>query len=147
VPAAKSSYRLENTQKVSAMQISTQLSNVWRFTSANTGKKTLPLPLWGTQFEPGVDLNNSVRRTATTNLPFVVKYQPKAPVGALKSVQVWVCGDGGKTWTKATVVPKRKGNYVASFKTPAKTIALKSVVTDKAGNTATQTVTNAYRLR
>jgi hypothetical protein len=90
VPAAKSSYRLENTQKVPAMQLSTQLSNVWTFTSADTGQKTLPLPLWGTQFRPAVDLNNSVKRTATTNLPFVVKYQPKAPVGALKSVQVWI---------------------------------------------------------
>ncbi|MFF1822692.1 S8 family serine peptidase [Kribbella sp. NPDC058245] len=147
VPAAKSSYRLENTQKVPAMQLSTQLSNVWTFTSATTGKKMLPLPLWGAQFKPAVDLNNSVKRTATTNLPFVVKYQPKAPVGALKSVQVWISGDGGRTWTKASVVSRRKGNYVASFKTPAKTIALKSVVTDKAGNTATQTVTNAYRLR
>ncbi|WP_405058413.1 S8 family peptidase [Kribbella sp. NBC_01505] len=147
LPAGKSTYRLESTQTVPNMQLSTQLSAVWTFSSANTGKKSVPLPLWGARFKPGVDLNNSVKRTAVTNLPFVVTYQPKAPVGAVKSVQVWVSGDAGKHWTKATVVAKRKGNYVATFKTPAKTIALKSVVTDRAGNTATQTVTNAYRLR
>ncbi|MGW6278373.1 S8 family peptidase [Kribbella sp. NPDC055071] len=147
-PTGKASYRLEYAQKIPAMQLATQLNYVWTFTSAGTGTKTVPLPLWGTQFRPGVDLNNSVRRTATTSLPFVVKYQPKAPVGTFKAVSVWVSGDGGKTWTKATVVSKRHGNYVASFKTPAtaKLIALKSVVTDKSGNTATQTITNAYHI-
>ncbi|WP_405058412.1 S8 family serine peptidase [Kribbella sp. NBC_01505] len=149
LPTAKSPYRLEHTQKSAGVQLATELSNVWTFASAGTGMKTVPLPLWGTQFKPGVDLNNSVQRTATTNLPFVVKYQPKAPVGRLKSVQVWISGDGGKTWTKATVVPKRHGNYLAVFKTPAKAklISLKSVVTDRSGNTATQTVLNAYRVR
>jgi subtilisin family serine protease len=148
MPADKSSYRLEVSLQRSLLQLATRVDHVWTFSSQDTGEAKEVLPLRSVEFRPVVDANNAVERTTVTKLPFAVVHQPGAKVPGIRSVGVEVSGDGGKTWQKAIVVRRADGTYTAVFKTPAaKVVSLRSVVADKDGNTATQTVINAYRNR
>ena len=146
LPAGKAAYRLESSQTRSLLQLATKMSTVWTF-SSQAGTDAAPLPLWVVLFRPKVDPANSVARQPISILPLDVATQPGAKVGAVKQVALQVSGDGGKTWTKASVVPTGK-SYRAIFKTPAgKLISVRSTLTDKNGNAVTQTVINAYRVR
>ena len=148
VAAGRGSFRLESSQTRSLLQLATRMSTVWTFTSQGTGDKEIPLPLWVVRPKPAVDLQNSVARQPISILPLDAATQPGAKVGAVKQVTLQVSGDGGKTWTKASVVPTGKTKYKAIFRTPAgKLISLRSTLTDKNGNSVTQTVINAYRVR
>lgn len=147
-PAAKASYRLEVSLQRSLMQLATRVDHVWTFNSQDTGGAKEVLPLRSVEFRPVVDARNSVERKTVTTLPFAVVNQPGAKVPGIRSIAVEVSGDGGKTWQKAIVVPQANGTYAAVFRTPAaKVMSLRSVVVDRDGNTATQTVINAYRNR
>ncbi|TDU88703.1 subtilase family protein [Kribbella voronezhensis] len=149
VAAGKGSFRLESSQVRSLLQLATQLSTVWTFSSQDTGSKEVALPLWAVRPRPAVDLNNSVARQPLSILPLDVVSQPGAKVGAVKQVTLQVSGDGGKTWTKASVVRTPKSGYKAFFRTPAgaKLISLRSTLADRDGNTVSQSVLNAYRIR
>jgi subtilisin family serine protease len=149
VATGKGVFRLEASQVRSLLQLATRMSSVWTFSSQDTGSKEVPLPLWVVRPRPAVDLQNSVARQPLSILPLDVATQPGAKVGAVKQVTLQVSGDGGKTWRAASVVRTGKTTYKAIFRTPAgaKLISLRSTLTDKAGNTAGQTVINAYRIR
>ncbi|MEV0291714.1 hypothetical protein AB0H36_46960 [Kribbella sp. NPDC050820] len=147
-PAAKASYRLEMSLQRSLMQLATRVDHVWTFSSQDTGGDKVVLPLRSVEFRPDVDANNAVERKTVTHLPFAVVNQPGAKVPGIRSVAVQVSGDGGNPWQRAIVVRRADGTYTAVFKTPAaKVMSLRSVVVDRDGNTATQTVINAYRNR
>ena len=68
---------------------------------------------------------------------------------AIKTLEIQVSGDSGKTWRPAGVVPACHGTYKAIFATPkgALTISLKSHLVDAQGNITDLTVVNAYPLR
>jgi hypothetical protein len=142
-------FRLESAQLRSRLQLATKMSSVWTFRSQDTGSNEVPLPLWVVRPRPAVDLNNSVARQPLSILPLDVATQPGAKVGAVKQVTLQVSGDGGKTWTRASVVRSGKADYKAIFRTPAgaKLISLRSTLVDRDGNTVSQTVLNAYRIR
>jgi hypothetical protein len=149
VAAGNGFFRLEASQVRSRLQLATQMSSVWTFKSQDTGSREVPLPLWEVRPRPAVDLNNAVARHPVSILPLDVATQPGAKVGAVKQVTLQVSGDGGKTWSKATVVRTGKTSYKAIFRTPAgaKVISLRSTLADKDGNTVSQSVLNAYRIR
>jgi hypothetical protein len=149
VAAGNGSFRLESSQLRSRLQLATQMSSVWTFKSQHTGSDEVPLPLWVVRPRPAVDLNNSVARLPLSVLPLDVATQPGAKVGAVKQVTLQVSGDGGKTWTRASVVRTGKTRYKAIFRTPAgaKLISLRSTLADQDGNTVSQSVLNAYRIR
>ncbi|MBB5840776.1 S8 family peptidase [Kribbella italica] len=148
VPAGKASYRLEIVQNRPMLQLANRMEGVWTFSSQDTGETKELLPLKAVRFTPRVDERNAVKRQPVSVLDLAVTSAPGAKVTPAKSVVVQVSGDGGKTWQRASVLPAGKGKYKAVFKTPTgQLVSLKSVVVDRDGNTATQTVLNAYRLR
>ncbi|MFD5590902.1 hypothetical protein [Streptomyces griseorubiginosus] len=63
-----------------------------------------------------------------------------------RAVKVWSSADGGKTWKAATV--RRSGSsWQATVHNPASgAVALRSEVTDAAGDRSTQTVYRAYAI-
>lgn len=101
-----------------------------------------PLPLRFVRFHPAVDTRNHLPRKPTTLLPFTYDAQPGTP--AVKNLVIEYSPDGGKTWTRASTAGAR-----AIFSTPptAAQISLRATVTDKTGNTTTQTTLNAISLR
>jgi len=149
VPAALGKFRVESSLTRSTLQLASKVDATWTFSSRANGDKRELLPLRAVQFLPAVDARNAVARYPRSVLPLKVLQQPGAQLPAVKSVEVQVSGDGGKTWQRAAVLRKPDGTYNSLFTTPkgAKLISLKSLITDTAGNTSTQTVINAYRLR
>ncbi|WP_168197248.1 S8 family serine peptidase [Kribbella sp. ALI-6-A] len=149
VPAAKAAYRLEIVQTRPMLQLANRMEGVWTFSSQDTGEDKELLPLKTVRFTPRVDEWNAVKRLPISVLDLTVTSAPGAKVTRVESVVVQVSGDGGKTWQRASVLPAGKNKYKVVFTTPAgaKLVSLKSRVVDQDGNTATQTVLNAYRLR
>jgi hypothetical protein len=63
-----------------------------------------------------------------------------------KSVKVWASADGGKTW-KALAVTRSGTAWKVSVRNPASgAVALRSEVTDSAGDSAVETVYRAYAI-
>jgi hypothetical protein len=64
----------------------------------------------------------------------------------VKSVRVWSSADGGRTWKAATVTHSGTA-WQASVHNPASgAVALRSEVTDAAGDSSVQTVYRAYAI-
>ncbi|GAA1529927.1 S8 family peptidase [Kribbella lupini] len=148
LPAGKASYRMEIVQNRPMLQLANRMEGVWTFSSQDTGGTKVLLPLKAVRFTPRVDERNAVKRLPISVLDLAVTSAAGATASPAKSVVVQVSGDAGKTWQRARVLPAGNGKYKAVFTTPAgATVSLKSVVVDRDGSTATQTVLNAYRLR
>ncbi|MEU4196066.1 S8 family peptidase [Kribbella sp. NPDC026611] len=143
LPAGTAPCRLEVTMRRPLMQLGTRVDHVWTFSS----EKSEVLPLRSVEFRPAVDARNAVGRAAVSTVLFAVVHQPGAKVIGIRSVKVEFSGDGGRTWKRAMVFPKGGERYTAVFRTPAgSTVSLRSVLTDRAGNGATETTFNAYRI-
>ncbi|WP_433020421.1 S8 family peptidase [Kribbella sp. CA-294648] len=100
-----------------------------------------PLPLRFVRFHPAVDTRNQLPRKPTTLLPFTYEAQRGTP--PVKNLVIEYSPDG-KTWKRASIVGAR-----AIFPTPPTVIqiSLRATVTDKTGNTTTQTTLDAINLR
>jgi hypothetical protein len=148
LPAGRASYRLEIVQNRPKLQLANRMEGVWTFSSRDTGETKVLLPLKAVRFTPRVDERNAVKRRPISVLDLAVTSAPGSTASPTRSVVVQVSGDAGKTWQRARVLPAGKGRYKAVFATPdGSTVSLRSVVVDRDGSTATQTVLNAYRLR
>ena len=77
-----------------------------------------------------------------------VQRQPGAPGAQVRRLTVEVSYDDGRTWRDATVRSGKSG-WVASVRHPdgAKYVSLRAKATDSAGDTVTQQVVRAYRLK
>ena len=100
------------------------------------------------RFAPKLDLHNSAPAGRSFELPVRVEQQPGAPRAKARTVTVEVSYDGGRSWTKAKVRQQGKG-WTAQLRHPrgAEYVSLRATATDSAGNTVTQRVIQAYRLR
>ncbi|MGW2301305.1 S8 family peptidase [Streptomyces sp. NPDC001809] len=100
---------------------------------------TTALPVSTVRFAAPVDLASRAPERATVAVPVTV--QGSAAGRNLKSLEVSVSYDAGKTWQRVRV---RNGSI--TVKSPAKDsgISLSAVVTDKQGNRSTLTVHNAW---
>ena len=140
LPAGKASYQLVTTGTQSFSPFSTRMDLTATFTSS--GDQTV-VPIRTVRYLPDVDDHNLAKRTPVTVLPLALAGTATAPV---KKLTVQVSGDGGTTWSTASVISDGTG-YKAVFPTPAGTsISLKAQVVDTAGNATTQTVIAAYQL-
>ncbi|GAB3935105.1 S8 family serine peptidase [Kribbella albertanoniae] len=153
LPKENVQYVFESSQtRASVSGLSTRTDLRWTFSSGVTTEET-PIPALGVGYRPKVDLHNVADRTPVTVLPvFLVagrSFGVDLPLPAIKSVEVEVSGDDGKTWQQASVTGAGRGEYKAVFATPkdAKTVSLRTKAVDAAGNTTEQTTINAYPIR
>jgi len=139
LPKGKATYKLVTTiNRSKVSKLSTTVSATYTFTSARTKEETR-VPASAVRFAPSLGLDGTSKAKATVSVPVTV--QGAAAGKNLKSLTVHVSHDGGKKWTKLTV---KKGKV--SVKNPAKgkTVSFKASVTDKKGNTLSQTIIGAY---
>ncbi|MFB6725707.1 S8 family serine peptidase [Kribbella sp. NPDC056345] len=153
LPPEKAQYTFETTQtRESVSGLSTRTDLRWTFSSAATTEET-PIPMLGVGYRPKVDIHNVADRTPVTVLPvFLVagrRFGEDLPLPAIRSVEVEVSGDDGKTWQQASVTGAGRGEYKAVFATPkgAGTVSLRTKAVDAAGNVTEQTTIDAYRIR
>ncbi|MFF8729113.1 hypothetical protein ACF073_21830 [Streptomyces sp. NPDC015171] len=133
-----------------AGMLSSRVTLDWRF-KADPAKSTVA-PVFLTRFLPaGLDSRNQAAPDSITavDVRTVRAAQDpdlKFPKVTAKSVRVWSSADGGRTWQAATV--KRTGtSWQAAVRNPASgAVALRSEVTDAAGNRSVETVYRAYAI-
>jgi hypothetical protein len=145
VPAGTANYRLEVADTRSVGDLATKVTAVWTFRSGHVGgTKFAGLPVSAVRFTPDLDVDGSARAGRSFDLPVTVQRQPGAPAGKVRKLTVDVSYDDGKTWHKAAV---RDG--VATVNHPGRPgyVSLRASATDTAGNTVTQTIIHAYRIR
>ncbi|WP_439658336.1 S8 family serine peptidase [Lentzea sp. HUAS TT2] len=148
VPAGAANYRLtaEASRNNPGWPLSTKVSAEWGFRSEHTTTAT-PLPLLSVSFDPELDLTNHAPRNALFPVPLRVDRQPGAPGGRAEPKQVEVSRDDGQTWQRVPVL-RVNGTWSALVQNPASGfVSLRAKAADQDGNTVTQTVIRAYRVK
>lgn len=132
-----------------------------RATSATPNAATCPaevgptcafLPLIELHYQMDLDLTNR----APAGAPFTfrvaaVEHSDAVGGGTVGTVQVQASADNGTTWAAADVLPMGQGRFQVTVNQPALTggsgfVSLRVRASDSAGNTVTQTVSDAYGL-
>ncbi|MET9297103.1 S8 family peptidase [Streptomyces sp. NPDC003077] len=147
VPAGRAHYKLSTTVVPSKhTAVSTEVRATWTFSSAHTTAPTA-LPATAVRFTPALAPDSTAKAKARTTVPITV--QGSAAGSGLKALTVYVSYDGGAHWQKTAVHGGKNGGKKLSVtvRNPdvGKGISFKASVTDKRGNTLTQTIVNAYR--
>nr|WP_233513804.1 S8 family serine peptidase [Micromonospora craterilacus] len=149
VPAGAATYRLETSAKRSLTDLSTEVAATWTFRSRHVrGDEPVPLPASAIRFAPKLDSQNAAPTGRSFVIPVRVERQPGAPAARIASLTVEVSYDGGKTWRSARV-KKTGGEWKATVQHPRATghVSLRASARDTDGNTVTQRIIQAYRLR
>jgi len=146
VPPARGAYRLEAQLSRSLSAVSTKVSCVWTFSSATTGTRGwTKLPLSAIRFLPNLN-EHGVGRSAV--LPIEVQRQPGSAAGTVRSLSVEVSYDDGFTWQRVPVVRfGQRGFAVLNHPTGPEFVSLRAESTDSNGNTVSQTIIHAHRIR
>jgi hypothetical protein len=132
-----------------AGMLSSRATLDWYFKVADPAK-AMVAPVFLTRFLPsGLNSHNQAAPNSTTTVDVSAGRGSQGPDLKLtkvtaKSVRVWSSTDGGKTWKAATV--KHSGStWQASVHNPASgDVALRSEVTDSAGDRSVESVYRAY---
>jgi hypothetical protein len=145
-------------------EISAASQDVWTWHSQPEPSATVPAP-WecGTTpaglirkcaVQPMLTLNYQVHGLAMTGtapsgaqtIGLNVGHIQLASATQVTSASAQVSFNGGKTWQPAKVASDGGGNFLMTFAAPASTgVTLKVGATDSAGDSLTETITNAYR--
>ncbi|MFC6017096.1 S8 family serine peptidase [Plantactinospora solaniradicis] len=122
----------------------TRLESEWTFRTSAEQQGELPLTTIG--FAPELAIDNSARTGSRLAVPLVVTQQ--ATAGKVRSAEVSVSFDDGRTWQKVPTRKLREG-YVATIQHPRQAghVSLRAYAVDSAGNTVTSTVIRAYAIR
>jgi subtilisin family serine protease len=148
VPAGAADYRLvaSVSRDHPAWPLSTQVGAEWTFRSAHTDAATA-LPLLTIGFAPDVDEAQYAPAGRRITIPVSVGRQAGATgaKAALDSVEYSV--NDGATWVKAK--PSRKnGHWEVTVPNPASGfVSLRAKASDRDGNTVTETILRAYRVK
>ncbi|MGW8889664.1 hypothetical protein [Streptomyces sp. NPDC055749] len=142
VPAGKAAYRL-TTSAVPALTaaVSTRIDAEWTFVSDTAASPTM-LPVSTVRFTPRLGLDSSAPAGRLLAVPVTV--EGAAADGNTKSLKVSASVDGGTTWRTVAV---HHGKLLLRTPEAGATVSLKAEVTDRQGNTLTQTVIDAYRAK
>ncbi|MGW3897845.1 S8 family serine peptidase [Micromonospora profundi] len=149
VPPGAADYRLSTSATRSFTDLSTAVESSWTFRSRHAaGDVPVRLPLMAVRFAPPLRVDNSAPAGRSFVVPVRVEPQPGAPAARVQKLTVDISYDGGKTWHAAQV---RKGGHgwTATVRHPAGPgyASLRATARDAAGNTVTQRIIQAYRLR
>lgn len=117
----------------------------WHFHAAPDAAGATP-PVTITRYVArGLNADNQAPAAGTTKLALRVVAAPNSGF-RLKTLTVQASSDGGKTWHAVTVV-RQGGHWLATVHDPsAGYVALRSTVTDTAGNSTVQTIYQAYAI-
>ncbi|MFI6260722.1 S8 family serine peptidase [Micromonospora sp. NPDC051006] len=149
VPAGAANYRLETVTRRSFTDLSTEVGAAWTFRSRHVpGEDFARLPAMAVRFAPALDAANTAPAGRSFAIPVKVERQPGAPSARVAALTVEVSYDGGTTWQRARLHPGRDG-WTATVRHPAGPgyASLRATARDTAGNTVSQHVLQAYRLR
>ncbi|WCN84778.1 S8 family serine peptidase [Micromonospora sp. LH3U1] len=149
VPPGNASYRLEVSSTRSFTDLSTEVSTAWTFRSRHvTGDDYRRLPVSAIRFAPPLNADNSAAAGRRLVIPVQVQRQPGAAGSRLTKLTVDVSYDGGRSWQPARVRHGGHG-WTATVRHPAGTgyASLRATARDAAGNTVTERIIQAYRLR
>jgi subtilisin family serine protease len=149
VPPGRAGYRLETEATRSVSDLATKVSAAWTFRSGHVhGDGHAKLPAMVVGFAPELDVTNAAPAGAEFDIPVTVTCQPGATAGNPKALTVEVSYDDGRSWQAAPVRPG-SGGWLATVQHPsgAGYASLRAQAVDPAGNTVTQSVIRAYRLR
>lgn len=150
VPAASAAYRLtvEAGRSAKDTSTSTKVAGVWTFTSARPASDgTTWLPLSTVRLAPKLSLRGTAPAGSTLKVPLKLS-GPAAGAGQVATLTVKISYDAGRTWKPLTVTTDANGARSVSVKHPAtaKAVSFRVDLKDKNGNTARETITNAYLL-
>ncbi|MFC8435425.1 S8 family peptidase [Streptomyces sp. NPDC057253] len=119
-----------------------RLTAAWTFTS--TPSDSAPLPLSTVRFHPKLTPTGAAPAGRRTTIPLSLQ----GPAATdLKSLTVKVSYDAGKTWSPAPVTTTHgKRTLTLTHPENARSVSLKSTLTDTKGNTYAVTILKAYLL-
>ncbi len=149
VPSGSASYRLETSATRSNSDLSTRVEAAWTFQSGHVnGDNWVSLPVAAVRFAPKLDSGNAAAANRSFDIPVTVEYQQGVSGLRVKQLTVEVSYDDGQTWRAASVRAGKQG-WVATVKHPkgAGYVSLRAKATDTAGNTVTQSIIHAYKLK
>nr|WP_281155391.1 S8 family serine peptidase [Streptomyces sp. HYC2] len=144
VPARDSAYELtlDTSRDPAVYSVSTRIRAEWTFRSAETPtEEPTALPLSVIRFSPDLTLSSTAKAGKRFDVPFIIE---GAAAGQRPSKLAFeVSYDEGATWRPAETV----GSTHLSLKHPAKagSVSLRASLTDRDGNTLTETIERAYR--
>lgn len=143
LPAEDTAYRLtvDNTRDPAVYPVSTRVHAEWTFRSAKTaGGEFAAVPLSTVRFSPDLTLASTAKAGKRFEVPFTVEGAAAGQRPAKLAFQVSY--DEGRTWQSARSV----GGTHLSLQHPATagSVSLRAELTDRAGNTLTQTIERAY---
>ncbi|MFD9888976.1 hypothetical protein ACFWY9_06520 [Amycolatopsis sp. NPDC059027] len=145
VPAEPGAYRLTTeASRSGAAGLSSRVSSAWTFGSRHTdGPERLPVGV--IRFTPDLDADNAAPAGRPYLVPLAYWPQGSSTGEAPKQLTVEVSYDGGVVWTFAPVLAN--GVALLHHPTGASAVSLRAKAADRYGNTAEQTIINAYNLK
>ncbi|MET7951635.1 S8 family serine peptidase [Micromonospora sp. NPDC005324] len=149
VPPDAAGYRLEVSSKRSFTDLSTEVSTAWAFRSQHVpGEDYRPLPVSAIRFKPSLDKANTAPAGHALVIPVQVQRQPGVTASRVIGLTVDVSYDGGRSWHPAQVRHDGHG-WTATVQHPAGAgyASLRATARDAAGNTVTERIIQAYRIR
>jgi subtilisin family serine protease len=147
--AERTEYRLQASGLQSSLPLSTSITAAWTFTSERSTAAFTQLPLLSLRFTPWLNGKGEAFRGVPFAIPITVRQLTRARSSQvhLRSLRMEVSYDEGKTW-KRVFVRRLGSEYVALLLHPKKGnyVSLRTVASDRAGNTFEETVIRAYAL-
>ncbi|QUC55557.1 S8 family peptidase [Streptomyces sp. A2-16] len=144
LPSAPARYTIRTnlTRPPGVATTTTRLTAAWTFTSSPSDSGSLPLST--VRFHPKLTPTGTAPAGRRTTIPLSLQ----GPAATdLKSLTVKVSYDAGKTWSPAPVTTTH-GRRTLTLTHPenARSVSLKSTLTDTTGNTYAVTILKAYLL-
>ncbi|MFF3563412.1 S8 family serine peptidase [Streptomyces sp. NPDC002574] len=142
VPGGKATYRLTTTvTRSKPSSVSTGVATSWTFTSQHASPfDEVRLPASVVRFTPALSTSSTSAAGLTKTIPVTV--QGSAAGSNLKSLKVYWSTDGGAHWKALTV---KSGKVTLKNPKAGTGVSLMAVVSDKKGNTLSESIYNAYR--
>ncbi|MFL6125596.1 S8 family peptidase [Actinophytocola sp.] len=148
VPAEPGTYRavVTTTRPRDVFDVSTAVETSWTFRSAFVDEENVvPQPVSAIRFTPSLDAADSAPAGRLFLVPVWLQHNGTGAVDRPRTLTVEVSYDEGMTWRRADVLL----NLVALLRHPAgaESVSLRATATDRDGNSVTETVIRAYKLR
>ena len=145
LPAEDATYTFRTNADRTFTRLSTQISGEWTFRSGHVaGDEPVNLPLMAVRYAPDLDEQNAAPAGRKFRFPVYVQ---RNGGGSVNTPKVEVSYDDGATWRPVRL--DRSGSaWQATVDHPRGAfVSLRSTVSDKEGNKASQTVIRAYALK
>ncbi|MFF0159862.1 S8 family peptidase [Streptomyces sp. NPDC005263] len=139
---ARYTIRTNLTRPPGVATTTSRLTAAWTFTSSPSGSGSLPLST--VRFHPKLTPTGTAPAGRRTTIPLSLQ----GPAATdLKSLTVKVSYDAGKTWSPAPMTTTHgKRTLTLTHPENARSVSLKSTLTDTTGNTYAVTILKAYLL-